>query len=138
MNDISYQTTLAGIQSRQLGGFFDGWPNPPTPETLHRMLSQAYAIALAVNGRGEVVGFVNAISDGILTAYIPLLEVRADLKGQGIGSELLRLLLGQLDGLYMIDTACDDDLVPFYEHFGLSRANAMTLRNYAAQTGRVR
>lgn len=133
---ITYQTTLDGITPQQLGGFFDGWPNPPTPETFHRILTQAYAAVLAVNERGEVVGFINAVSDGILAAYIPLLEVRPDCKGQGIGSELVRRMLEQLDGLYMIDTVCDDDLVPFYERFGMRRGNALTRRNYAAQSGR--
>ena len=48
----------------------------------------------------------------------------------------MRRLLAQLDGLYMVDTSCDDDLVPFYERFGMMQGNAMARRNYAAQKGR--
>lgn len=44
-------------------------------------------------------------------------------------------LLEQLDGLYMIDTACDDDLVPFYQRFGMRRGNSMILRNHERQNG---
>lgn len=135
MQKITYRTTLDGIGPQQLTGFFDGWPDPPTPDTLYRILGRAYAFALATNEEGAVVGFINAISDGVLTAYIPLLEVRSEYKGQGIGSELVRVLLSQLEGLYMVDTACDDDLVPFYERFGMMRGNAMVRRNYAAQRG---
>lgn len=135
MQKITYRTTLDGIGPQQLTGFFDGWPNPPTPDTFHRILRRAYTFALAVNEEGEVVGFIHAISDGILTAYIPLLEVRPDCKGQGIGSELVRLLLSRLEGLYMVDTACDDDLVPFYERFDMARGNAMVWRNYLVQNG---
>ncbi|WP_339096339.1 hypothetical protein WDJ50_03325 [Deinococcus sp. VB142] len=69
MQKITYRTTLDGIGPQQLTGFFDGWPNPPTPDNLYRILGRAYAFALAVNEEGEVVGFINAISDGILTAY---------------------------------------------------------------------
>lgn len=46
---------------------------------------------------GQVVGFVNAISDGGLTAYIPLLEVRREWRGRGIASQLVNRLLEQLD-----------------------------------------
>lgn len=128
------QTTLEGIAPTALNGFFEGWPNPPTPQTLRRILAGSYRIALAVEG-GQVIGFVHAISDSVLCAYIPLLEVRAGWRGQGIASQLMESLFAQLDGLYMIDTACDDDLVPFYERFGMMRGNAMVRRDYARQTG---
>jgi len=128
------QTTLEGITPAELNGFFEGWPNPPTPQTLHRILSGSHRIALVVEG-GQVIGFVNAISDGVLCAYIPLLEVRFQWRGLGIVSSLMESLFAQLDGLYMIDTACDDELVPFYERFGMTRGNAMIRRDYARQDG---
>jgi ribosomal protein S18 acetylase RimI-like enzyme len=90
---------------------------------------------VAVDG-GVVVGFATAITDGVLAAYIPLLEVLPSHQGLGIGTELIRTLLGQLDGHYMIDTACDDDVVGFYERLGFQRGNAMTRRDYAAQPGK--
>lgn len=132
---MDLRTTLDGIMPAQLGGFFEGWPTPPTPETLHRLLAGAPYLALAVED-GEVVGFAYAISDGVLCAYIPLLEVRAAWRGRGVASALMRSLLEQLDGLYMVDTACDEDLAPFYERFGLRRATAMVRHDYARQAGR--
>lgn len=131
---MQLQTTLEGITPAQLNGFFEGWPNPPTPETLWRILDGSYRIALAVEER-HVIGFVNAISDGVLCAYIPLLEVRAQWRGQAVASRLMESLFAQLDGLYMMDTACDDDLAPFYERFGMTRGNAMIRRDYARQNG---
>jgi ribosomal protein S18 acetylase RimI-like enzyme len=86
-------------------------------------------VVLACDGR-RVVGFVTAISDGVLSAYIPLLEVVPEYQHRGIGRELTRRLLAQLDGLYMIDLSCDEDVVPFYERLGLERLDAaMGLRN---------
>jgi ribosomal protein S18 acetylase RimI-like enzyme len=133
---MDLRTTSDGITPAQLGGFFEGWPNPPTPQTLHRLLTGAPYLALAVED-GEVIGFVYAVSDGVLCAYIPLLEVRAEWRGRGIASALMDLLMEQLGGLYMVDTACDDALVPFYEGFGLRRATAMVRRDYARQSGRL-
>ena len=89
-------------------------------------------IVLAREGR-RVVGFITAISDGVLSAYIPLLEVLPDFQGRGVGKELTRRLLTQLDGLYMVDLSCDEELVPFYEALGLARLDAaLGLRNRAA------
>jgi GNAT superfamily N-acetyltransferase len=131
---VEFRTTLDGIGAGQLTGFFEGWPRPPTPGTLHRLLSGSHRIVLAVQD-GQVIGFVNALSDGVLSAYIPLLEVRAGWRGQGLGTRLMEHLLAQLDGLYMIDTACDDELVPFYTRFGMTRGNAMIRRDHARQDG---
>jgi ribosomal protein S18 acetylase RimI-like enzyme len=89
-------------------------------------------VVLARDGR-RVVGFITAISDGVLSAYIPLLEVLPDHQGRGIGKELTRRLLAQLEGLYMVDLSCDEDLVPFYEPLGLMRLDAaLGIRNRAA------
>ena len=68
---------------------------------------------LALAG-AAVVGFVTAISDGVMSAFIPLLEVMPEYQHRGIGTKLVRRLLGQLDDLYMIDLCCDADLEPFY------------------------
>lgn len=42
----------------------------------------------------HVLGYLNMISDGVLTAFIPLLEVLPEYQGEGIGSELVGLVLG--------------------------------------------
>ena len=128
------QTDLDGITPQMLGGFFEGWPYPPGADTFLRLLLGASYVVVAVED-GMVVGVVYAVSDGVLSAYIPLLEVRPEWRGRGVAQALMTRLLAQLDGLYMIDTACDDDLVPFYERFGMRRGNAMIRRDYARQSG---
>lgn len=133
---IRYQTDLHQIEPAQLSGFFEGWPSPPDAPTLRRILEGSARFVLAVAPNGEVVGFVNAISDGVLCAYIPLLEVKAQWRGQGVATHLMQRLRDALGDLYMIDTSCDDGLVPFYERLGMQRGNAMVLRNYARQNGR--
>ena len=82
------------------------------------------------------MGFVTATSDGVLTAFIPLLEVLPDHRGRGIGAELVRRMLGTLDGLYAVDVVCDEDVMPFYERLGFTRCGAMVRRDYARQAGR--
>ena len=82
-----------------------------------------------------MVGFVSAISDGVLSAYIPFLEVLASHRGSGIGSELVRRLLGQLEHIYSINLHCDPELTPFYEHLGMRSLGGMAIRNYGQQSG---
>ncbi len=69
-------------------------------------------VVLAVDGVA-VVGFITAISDGLLAAYVPLLEVRPEYRGRGIGSELVRRMVGRLEDLYMVDLVCDPELESF-------------------------
>lgn len=134
---IQYTDSLDSIDAGQLGeGFFAGWPNPPSTETHLRMLRGSAHVWLALDDEhGDVVGFVNAIGDGVLTAYIPLLEVLPDYQGRGIGSELMRRMLATLSETYMVDLLCDAELQPYYERLGMRRSTGMLVRNYAAQSG---
>ena len=120
-----------GLDVSHVRGFFDGWPFPPSEETFLRILRGSAHVVLAVDEEsGEVVGFITAISDGVLSAFIPLLEVRRDRRGTGIGSELVRRMLAKLDDLYMVDLTCDAGVQPFYERLGMQRFTAMVRRNY--------
>lgn len=135
---IRYTDSLDSVVVGQLaGGFFAGWPNPPTPETHLRILRRSAHVWLAIdNETGTIVGFVNSISDGVLAAYIPLLEVLPEYRGRGIGGELMRRMLDTLSGLYMVDLLCDEDLQPYYERQGMDRSQGMMVRNRAAQSGK--
>jgi ribosomal protein S18 acetylase RimI-like enzyme len=133
---VTYANDVSAVSPDQLHGFFEGWPDPPNPDRLLEILRHSSHVALALEG-SMVVGFVNAISDGVLSAYIPLLEVRREYRRRGIGSRLVRLLLDELRGLYMIDLICDPQLQPFYERIGFQPATGAILRNYANQAGRM-
>lgn len=130
---IDYRTSTEGIGWEQLEGFFAGWPVRPSAATLLSHLGRSYRCAIAVDTGGDrVVGFATAVSDGLLAAYIPLVEVLPGWRERGIGTELMEVLLGQLQHLYMVDLACEEDVRPFYEKVGLTPARAMIRRNPAA------
>jgi len=134
---IRYTSDLAGIRADHLQGFFEGWINPPSPQTHLALLAHSDYVVLARDGEiGNVVGFVTAIGDGILSAYIPFLEVLPSSRGQGVGRELMRRMLERLGDFYMVDLLCDPELQPFYARLGMSPATGMMLRNYDRQSGR--
>ncbi|MCM3122806.1 GNAT family N-acetyltransferase [Mesobacillus sp. AQ2] len=134
-----FKNSLAGIQPEMLEGFFVGWPTPPSPETHFKLLKNSSKVILAFDKESErVVGFITAISDGVLSAYIPFLEVLPEFKNRGIGKELVNRMMTELHDIYMIDLCCDDDLVPYYEKLGMIKANGMLLRNYEMQSGIIK
>ncbi len=136
MNSIKYRTDLDSVGAGEIDGFFVGWPTHPDSATHLRMLDNSYAIALAVDtDLDRVVGFANAISDGVLSAYIPLLEVLPEWQGRGIGTRLIEVLCEQLDQLYMIDLVCDAKLEAFYAPLGFQALTGMAKRNYENQPG---
>ena len=79
-----------------------GWPAPPTPERHLELLRGSDAVVIAID-ESRVVGYVTAVSDGVLSAFIPFLEVLPTHQHQGIATELVKRLLKQLDHLYMVD-----------------------------------
>ena len=138
---IQYLNSLDGIKPEQLKGFFVGWPKPPSTETHLKLMQGSSHVVLAVELKSaKVIGFINAVSDRVLSAYIPLLEVLPEFQGRGIGRELVTRLMVELDGLYMIDLVCNEDLIPFYEKFGLVSASTMPVvsmirRDFDHQSG---
>jgi ribosomal protein S18 acetylase RimI-like enzyme len=134
---IEYTDRLDGVEPRHLEGFFVGWPSPPSPERHLALLRGSAAVVLARESEsGPVVGFVSAVGDGVLSAYIPLLEVLPAHQGRGIGSELVRRLVARLDHLYMLDVCCDAELEPFYRRLGFRTLDrGMGIRNYEAAAG---
>jgi GNAT superfamily N-acetyltransferase len=131
---IVYLDDPTGITADQLrGGFFEGWPSPPSPDRhLEHLRGAEVAILALDDATGEVVGFVTAIGDGVLTAFVPLLEVLPPWRRLGIGSELVRRVLARLADRYAIDLVCDADLVPFYERLGGMQGVAMMWRRRPA------
>jgi GNAT superfamily N-acetyltransferase len=133
---IEYRPSAQGLTPDHLRGFFVDWAKPPQPETHLRLLRQSALVMIAWDSEAErVVGFCTALTDGVLTAYIPYLEVLPDWQGRGIGSELFRRMIQRLKGLYAVDLLCDPGLQSYYSRFKMMPVAGMMLRRYELQTG---
>lgn len=131
---IVYGTSLDGVGAEDLAGFFVDWPTSPTTERHLELLRGSEHVVLARDEEtGRIVGFVNVVGDGVLSAFVPLLEVLPAYQGRGIGTELVRRALELVGDRYMVDLLCDEGLVPFYERFGMQRVAGLALRNRSAR-----
>ncbi|WP_207643692.1 GNAT family N-acetyltransferase [Desnuesiella massiliensis] len=134
---IKYVNSLDNINEENLQGFFVGWPNPPSTKKHMDLLRNSDYLWLAIeDSTGEVIGFITAISDNVLSAYIPFLEVLPNCQHRGIGSRLVKLMLNTLKDLYMIDLLCDEELMPFYKLLGMFKSEGMMIRNFHKQSGK--
>ena len=133
---IVYTTEVDSISPKQLKGFFVGWEKHPTVERHLDILKGSDEVFLALdNETDNVIGFITAITDGVLSAYIPLLEVLPNYQHKGIGNELVTQMLDKLKMFYMVDLLCDSDLQDFYTGLGMQKTSGMELRNYKHQRG---
>ena len=134
---MKYIHSCNNITEDMLNGFFVGWPNPPSPSKHLKLLKESQKVVIALDEeQNQVVGFITAISDNVLSAYIPFLEVLPAYKAKGIGKQLVSRMLEELKEIYMVDICCDDDLVPYYKNFGMTHTNGMIIRNYEMQSGK--
>ena len=130
---IRYQTTTENISPEMLkGGFCVGWRTPMTVERHMQVLENSDYIVLAIDTEtGNVVGFINVLTDHVQAAFIPLLEVLPEYQKQQIGSELVKRVLEHFKDLPSIDLMCDPDVKPFYAKLGMMPAEGMIVRNYS-------
>jgi GNAT superfamily N-acetyltransferase len=87
------------------------WAQNRSAEQLETMLKHSLRVG-AWNGN-ELIGFARALIDDVV--------VDAAWRGKGIGAGLAQTLARRLDGVEEVMLFCDEDVVPFYERFGLAR-----------------
>ena len=81
---IHYTEDLSSVREDMLRGFFVGWPQRPSASQHLAVLRGSYRSVVAIeNGDERVVGVVSMLSDDVLTAFIPWLEVLPDINAAG-------------------------------------------------------
>jgi len=133
--DIEYLNSTEQISVDMLSNFFVGWSNPPDEKTFIEILKNSHKIVIAKK-ENNVIGFITAISDGIMSAYIPFLEVLPNFQNKGIGAELVLQMKEKLKDIYMVDLICDSRLEGYYKKLGFTKSSGMILRNYEFQKGK--
>ena len=94
------------------------WLSANYPERLFKAMNNCETVFTAWDN-DKLVGLVNVIDDGELTAYVHYLLVNPEYQGQGIASELLRMVKEKYKNyLYVILVAENKPLIEFYSKNG--------------------
>lgn len=99
------------------------WSSAQKPELLHKALLASYSLITAWDG-DKLVGLGNAISDDHLVVYYLHLLVLPAYQGQGIGRELMRLLMARYAGFHQHMLVADGRALDFYKKCGFERAGS--------------
>ena len=117
------------IKPGELDCFFRGWKSPPSLKMKEKLLNGTDLIVTARED-GNLVGFVTAISDGAMHAFISLVEVLETHQGKGIGSHLMRRVVDYFKGYYDIVLITDPDKALFYKKHGFHEVYSMYIRDF--------
>ena len=91
---ITYKTSKE-FTAAQLQDLFLSveWSSGNYPDKLQAAMINSHTVFSAWEG-DKLVGLMNCLSDGIMTAYFHYLLVRPESQDQGVGKELVALMLG--------------------------------------------
>jgi len=117
------------IKPGELGNFFQGWKSPPSIEIKEKLLKGSDLIVTA-RENGNLMGFLTAISDGAMHAFISLVEVLETHQSKGIGSHLMRCAIDYFKGYYDIVLITDPDKALFYKKHGFQQICGMHIRDF--------
>ena len=106
-----------------------GWPDPALHglALVQKVWDEAPAIVVARDGE-QLIGICRAMWDGGIMAFVRSVVVHPDYQGQGVGRELLRLLLEELErmGVEHISLWATEGTECFYEKFGFVARQSVT------------
>ena len=93
------------------------WPRGYQLDKLRRTFSRSDQVITAWDGE-KLVGLVNTIADGTVTAFIPYLLVNPEYQKQGIGGTLIGMIVSAHEGYERIVLLTEKDTVDFYKKCG--------------------
>jgi len=94
-----------------------GWQHRVSdPVKFKRLLENTSRTVVALDG-SRIVGFARALCDEVSNGYISMVAVASDLRGHGIGRELVRQLINDDFGITWVLRSAPDS-IKFWEKVG--------------------
>ena len=102
-----------------------GWSSGNYPDQLQVAIRNSDTVISAWDG-DRLVGLINALSDGVMTAYFHYLLVRPEYQAQGIGKQLILSAVDIYKTFARKVLIAYDKEVPFYEKCGFEVGKSKT------------
>jgi Acetyltransferases len=125
--DIKYKDTQS-FQADELENLFLSvkWESGRYPKKLVIAMEHSDTVFSAWNDE-KLIGLINVLDDGIMTAYIHFLLVDPEYQGIGIGKELLCMLKEKYKDYLRIVLTSEEDKTGFYQNSGFELSEAKTM-----------
>ena len=95
------------------------WSSGHYPDKLAVAMQNSGTVLTAWDG-DKLVGLINALDDGVMTAYVHYLLVHPDYQGMGIGRELVRQIAQAYRDYLRIVLIAYDKEIDFYRNCGFT------------------
>lgn len=109
--------------SEQIHALFKSvdWLSADYPQRLFKALNSCETVFTAWD-EGRLIGLINAIDDGELTAYVHYLLVDPEYQKLGVGKKLLDMVKEKYSNyLYLLLVAENQGLIEYYEKNGFEK-----------------
>ena len=126
MTNVTYQNSKT-ISPDALQELFLSvqWASGEHKEKLAKAIRNSDTVITAWDG-DKLVGLVNALDDGVMTAYIHFLLVQPNYQNNGIGKQLVERTKEIYQDYLRIVLVSYDEQVDFYKRCGFDRADETT------------
>ena len=120
MKNIQYKTTKNFSENELKELFLSvNWSSGNYPEKLVIAMENSSSVFSAWNGE-KLVGLINILDDGIMTAYAHYLLITPEYQHIGIGENLVKLVADKYKDYLRIILIAYDKEIGFYEHCGFT------------------
>lgn len=96
----------------------DDFDNGRSPEQYQKSAENSAVVCYVYDG-DQIIGNARALSDGVCNAYIVDVWTHSNYRRQGIATQMMKLILDQLQGQHVY--LFTDDRVDFYESLGFQK-----------------